>query len=106
MSGYTVMFTQNSVSGEILYILIPVGGYTDVDLENFVHSMIESDEEFAGLEIFDDPDALEAALKVESERTEADVQLLADHHLVSLIDRSVIRFQGPFSHVGEQVIGS
>lgn len=101
-----IVSRQSTDDGETLYILIPVGAYTDVDLENFVGDLIESDDNIESAEIFDDPAALQAYLLNESERTAADLVLIDEHHLVSLVDRNVIRFQGPFAEYGEYTIGS
>jgi hypothetical protein len=42
----------------------------------------------------------------EAQRTEAQQQLLDEHHLISLVGGNTIVFQGPFEDLGEQVIGS
>lgn len=101
-----IVSRQSTDDGETLFILIPIGAYTDVDLENFVGDLIEGDEDIESAEIFDDPAALQAYLLDEDERTAADLVLIDEHHLVSLVDRNVIRFQGPFAEFGEYTIGS
>lgn len=101
-----IIFRESSDDGETLYILIPEGAYTDVDLENFIGDLIESDENIQNAEVFDDEAALQAFLLDPDERTAADLVRIDEHHLVSLIDRNVIRFQGPFAEYGEYTIGS
>lgn len=101
-----IVSRESSDDGETLYILIPPGAYTDVDLENFVGDLVENDENVQNAEIFDDEAALTAFLLDPDEQTAADLVLIDEHHLVSLIDRSTIRFQGPFAEYGEYSIGS
>jgi hypothetical protein len=101
-----IVFRESSDEGETLYILIPEGAYTDVDLENFIGDLIEGDANVQNAEVFDDEAALQAFLLDHDERTAADLVRIDEHHLVSLIDRNVIRFQGPFAEFGEYSIGS
>jgi hypothetical protein len=96
----------SSDNGETLYILIPPGAYTDVDLEGFVGDLKESDPQLFGAEVFDDETAMQAFLIPEDQRTEVQQQAVADHHLVSLVGGNTIVFRGPFEEFGEQVIGS
>ncbi|MBW3666952.1 MAG: hypothetical protein KY394_05085, partial [Actinobacteria bacterium] len=88
------------------YIVIPPGAYTDIDLEGFVGDLKESDPDLFGAEVFDDPEAVQAFVIPEDQRTESQQQLLDDHHLVSLVGGDTIRFQGPFEDIGEHIIGS
>jgi hypothetical protein len=96
----------STANGEILHIVIPSGAYTDVDLENFVGDLKESDPELWGAEVFDDVAAQEAYALDEASRTAEQVQLISRHHLVSLVNGDTLRFQGPFASFGESVIGS
>jgi hypothetical protein len=106
VSDYEVVARLSTANGEVLHIVIPAGGYTDVDLENFVGDLKENDPELWGVEVFDDPTAPEAFGVDEATRTPEQQQLLDRHHLVSLVNGDVLRFQGPFSELGEHVIGS
>lgn len=101
-----IILRESTDEGETLYILIPPGAYTDVDLENFIGDLVESDETVENAEVFDDADALQAFLLEADQQTATDLVLIDEHHLVSLIDRSRIRFQGPFAEFGEYSIGS
>lgn len=87
-------------------MVIPVGGYTDVDLYNFLADLKQADPDLWGAEVFDDPDAPAAFAVPESQRTAEQIDLLSRHHLVSLVAGDTIRYQGPFSSFGESVIGS
>jgi hypothetical protein len=106
VSTYEVVARISSDNGETLYIVIPPGAYTDIDLEGFVGDLKESDPDLFGAEVFDDPDAVQAFVIPEEQRTEPQQQLLDEHHLVSLVGGDTIRFQGPFEDIGEHIIGS
>ena len=106
VDSYDVVSRESTDEGETLYIVIPPGNYTSVDLENFVGDLIDEDEAVESAEVFDDEDALEAFLLDESEQTADDLALIDEHHLVSLIDGNRIRFQGPYADFGEYAIGS
>ncbi|MGH8944559.1 MAG: hypothetical protein ACRDVL_00220 [Acidimicrobiia bacterium] len=106
VATYEVVARISSDNGETLYILIPEGAYTDIDLEQFVGDLKESDPQLFGAEVFDDEQAVQAFPIPEAQRTEAQQQLLDDHHLISLVGGNTIVFRGPFEHLGEQVIGS
>lgn len=106
VATYEVVARISSDDGETLYIVIPEGAYTDVDLEQFIGDLKESDPQLFGAEVFDDRQAVDAFLIPEAQRTEAQQQLLDDHHLISLVGGSTIVFRGPFEEFGETVIGS
>jgi hypothetical protein len=106
VATYEVVARISSDNGETLYILIPEGAYTDVDLEQFVGDLKESDPQLFGAEVFDDEQAVQAFPIPEAQRTEAQQQLLDDHHLISLVGGDTIVFRGPFEEFGETVIGS
>lgn len=106
VDSFDVVLRESTDEGETLYIVIPPGEYTSVDLENFVGDLVDEDEDVESAEIFDDQAALEAFLLDESEQTAADLALIDEHHLVSLIDGTRIRFQGPYAEFGEYAIGS
>jgi hypothetical protein len=106
VASFEVRARISTDDGEILYILIPEGAYTDVDLENFVFDLIESDESPWGAEVFDDEAAIQAFAIPEEQRTEEQQQSLDEHHFVSLIEGDTISFRGPFSEFGEYVLSS
>lgn len=93
-------------NGEERYYVIPEGAYTDVDLENFVIDLIESDSTLYGAEIFDSEEAATAFLVVEADRTDEQVALIASDHFVTLIGRDSIEFHGPFAEFPGGAIGS
>ncbi|HLF61158.1 MAG TPA: hypothetical protein VI980_08275 [Acidimicrobiia bacterium] len=103
---YEIVAREPGTDGEVVYIVIGPGAYTDVDLENFVLDLYESGIATYGAEIFDDAAAATAYLKAEEDRTAAEVALIEQHHFVSLVGGTIIRFQGPFVDSGEFVVGS
>ncbi len=106
VANYEVMVRVSTDNGEVFYIVIPPGAYTDVDLENFMGDLYASNPDLWGAEVFGDAAAVDAFLIPEDQRTEEQQQLLDDHHFISLIGGDTIRFQGPCSEFGEYVIGS
>jgi hypothetical protein len=106
VGSYEVVARESDVAGETLYIVIPPGAYTDVDIENFMIELVESGTATFGAEVFDDAAAVDAYRKPEAERTEDEKALIADHHLASLQNGATVVFRGPFESSGEMVIGS
>lgn len=107
ISDYEVIVRGSATGGETLWILIEPGDYTDVDLENLIRELVdESDATLAGINVFDDRDALEAGRVDPDARTDEEQELVDDHFLVSLVDGAVIRFEGPFEEFGETAVGS
>jgi hypothetical protein len=89
-----------------LFIVIPPAAYTDVDIENFAVGLVEDGTITYGAEIFDDAAAVEAYRKPEAERTDADNQLIQEHHFASVQNAGVVVFQGPFAESPDIIIGS
>lgn len=106
VASFDVVAREAGDAGDIVYIVIPQAAYTDVDMENFVGDLLEDGIATWGAEIFDDIVALEAYQKDEADRTEEEVELIDQHHFVSLVNGDTIRFQGPFEASGEILIGS
>ena len=106
IESWEIVGRESADEGETLYIVIPPGAYTDVDLENFVLDLYEGEVATWGAEVFDDANAVDAYRVPEEDRTEAEQELVDGHHFVSLVEGSIIRFQGPFSSSGEYPIGS
>ena len=107
ITDYEVVVRGSATGGETLWILVEPGDYTDVDLENLIRELVdESDVTLAGINVFDDRDALEAGRVDPDARTEEEQELVDDHFLVSLVDGAVIRFEGPYSEFGETAVGS
>jgi hypothetical protein len=106
VSGYDVVAELPNDNGVEFHVVIPNGAYTDVDLENFIIDLLESNPDLYGAEVFDDPTAAEAFVVAEAERTEEQVSLLERHHFVSLIGREQIEFHGPFAEFPGGAIGS
>ena len=107
ITEYEIFVRSSSADGETLWILVDPGDYTDIDLENLIRELVdESDVTLAGINVFDDLEALEAGRVDEDARTDEEQQLVDEHFLVSLVDGSIIRFQGPYADFGETAVGS
>lgn len=103
---YEVVARSSSDEGEVLYVVVPSGGYTDTDLEGFVAELVDSTDGLWELHVFDDTSGADALLTPEAERSEDDQQALENHYLVALVDGTVISFKGPFADSGEYILGS
>lgn len=106
VSEYEVVHEIPNENGVAQHIVIPDGAYTDVDLQNFVFDLLESNPDLYGIEIFRDEAAAEAFLTPEAERTEEETELLEQHHFVTVTGRARIDFRGPFSEFPGGAIGS
>lgn len=106
IEGYDIAVRSSTQEGEVLHVTIEPGDYTDIDLENFVLATVDEREGLAELHVYDDRDAVDAALVAEEERTEDQAALVERHYLVSLADGNVITFHGPFADIGSIRIGS
>lgn len=106
VASFEIAVRISTDNGEILYVVIPAGAYTDVDLENFVGDLLEANPGLWGAEVFDDEAAVQAFVIPEDQRTEEQQDLLDENHFVSLIGGDTMKFQGPFAEFGEFVIGS
>lgn len=106
VASYEIAVRISTDNGEIFYVVIPSGAYTDVDLENFVGDLLEANPGLWGAEVFDDEEAVQAFVIPEGQRTDQQQDLLDESHFVSLIGGDTVKFQGPFAEFGEFVIGS
>ena len=97
--GYTEVFREPGLEGDVAYILVPPGEHDAEALEVLVRQLIAEDSGVWGLEVFDNEEAVEAGLS--RLLSAADLALLNEHHLISVIGRQSIRFQGPYSELGE-----
>ncbi|MCZ6567377.1 MAG: hypothetical protein O6923_03660 [Actinobacteria bacterium] len=106
VASYEIAVRISTDNGEIFYVVIPSGAYTDVDLENFVGDLLEANPGLWGAEVFENEAAVQAFVIPEDQRTEQQQDLLEESHFVSLIGGDTVKFQGPFAEFGEFVIGS
>ncbi len=106
VTDYQTVARLSTANGEVLHIVIPIGGYTDIDLYNFIADLKEADPDLWGAEVFDDAEAATAFATAEGERSEAQATLIRNHHLVSLVSGDTLRYQGPFASFGESTLGS
>ena len=73
VGSYEIVAREPVTDGEVVYIVIGPGAYTDVDLENFILDLYEQGIATYGAEIFNDAAAADAYLKAEAERTAEEV---------------------------------
>lgn len=106
VADYDIVARESDASGETLFIVVPQGAYTDVDIENFILGLVDDEVVTFGAEIFDDSGAVDAFRKPEAERTEGETQLIADHHFASVQNGTNVVFRGPFESSPDFVIGS
>lgn len=106
VSEFQQVHREETVSGPVLHLLIPRGGYTDIDIENFIRDLRESQPGLWGVELFDNPDAQVAFAVPAAQRTDEQRQVLGRHHLVSLSEGDVLIWRGPFSSLGQSTLGS
>lgn len=103
---YRVVRQESTRDGNRLFLEVAPGSYTDVDLENLVLSVFEERDDLYELHVFDNREAVEALVKAENERTPDDAELLDRHYLISVLEGSILRFQGPFANLEGFIIGS
>ncbi len=106
VASYEIAAREPVDDGEVIYIVIPPGAYTDVDLENFILDLYEQGIATHGAEVFNDQAASDAYLKAEADRTPEETELIDQHHLVSLVGGTTIVFRGPFAESGQHALGS
>lgn len=106
VESFEVVANIPNDQGVAQHIVIPNGAYTDVDLENFIIELIDSNPDLYGAEIFDDADAAAAFAVDPAQRTEDQTALIERHHFLSLIGRDRIEFRGPFAEFPGGAIGS
>lgn len=106
VSDFEVVNEIPNENGVTQIIVIPPGAYTDIDLENFVFDLLESNPDLYGAEIFDDAAGVDAFLVPEADRTEDEVALVERHHFVTVTGRERIDYRGPFAEFPGGAIGS
>lgn len=106
VTNYQTVARLSTANGEVLHIVVPIGGYTDIDLYNFIADLKAADPDLWGAEVFDDAEAATAFSTAEGLRSEAQATLVRNHHLVSLVSGDTLRYQGPFASFGESILGS
>ena len=104
--SYRVVRQESTRDGVVLYLEIPPGDYTDIDLQNLVLSVHEEREDLFELHVLDDREAVSALLKSGEDRTPEEAELLESHYLVSFLEGAILRFQGPFADLEGYVVGS
>lgn len=106
VTDYETVARLSTSNGEVLHIVIPQGGYTDIDLYGFIADLKDADPDLWGIEVFDSAEAAAAYAVAEGERTDEQNQLIDRHHLISLVSGDTIQYQGPFEEFGESILGS
>ncbi len=59
VASYEIVAREPGTDGETVYVVIPPGTYTDVDIENFLGELYDSGTATYGAEIFDDAAAVD-----------------------------------------------
>ncbi len=103
---FRVARQESTRDGTVLHLEVPPGDYTDVDLENLVLSIYEERDDLYELHVLDSREAISALVTPESERTPEQKALLKSHYLVSFLEGSILRFQGPFANLEGYIVGS
>ncbi len=106
IAEYEIVVRSDTDAGPEVWVVVPPGNYSDIDLEGLIVRLVEAEDGLYEAHVFDDPDALVAARIDPADRTPEEQALVDGHYLVSLLEGSVVRFQGPFAHLGEYVFGS
>lgn len=106
IEDYEIQIATSVDEGEVLWVTIPAEDYTDRDLENFVVTLFDEEEELWELHVLDDVEAVAAARVAADDRTPQEQELVDAHYLISLTDGNVITFRGPFESAGSFLIGS
>lgn len=106
VDGFEVVNTIPNDNGVTQHIVIPNGAYTDVDLQNFLFDLLDSNPDLYGAEIFDSADAATAFVVPEESRSDEQKDLIDRHHFMTLIGRDSYVFNGPFADFPGGAIGS
>lgn len=103
---YRIAKSEETLNGLEVHLVIPRAGYTDVDLENFIRDFRDATPGLWGAQIFDSDEAQAAYLVAEALRTEEQRTLITRHHLLTLDQGETLIWRGPFSSLGQSIIGS
>jgi hypothetical protein len=103
---YDVQVSTTVDEGEVLWVTVPAEDYTDRDLENFLLTASDENEDLYEMHVLDSAEAVEAARTPEDERTPEQQALVDAHYLVSLTEGSQVTFHGPFASVEGFILGS
>ena len=106
IEGFEIQVATTEDEGRVLWVTIPAEDYTDRDLEDFVVSVVDEEDEIWELHVLDDVAAVDAARLPAADRTEEEQAVVDDHYLVSVTEGNVITFRGPFESAGTFLIGS
>lgn len=98
--------SEDTDNGPVLHLVIPRGGYTEIDVESFVREVREAHPGLWGVELFDNADAQVAFMTPADQRDDDQRTLLSRYHLVTLTEGETLIWRGPFSALGQSMIGS
>jgi hypothetical protein len=98
--------SEEATGGDIVHLVIPRAGYTDIDIENFLRELRQASPGLWGVELFDSDEAQQAFMVPEGSRTEEQRTLISRHHLASLVDGDLLVWRGPFASLGQVILGS
>lgn len=106
ITEHNQVHTEETNAGPILHVVIPRGGYSDIDVENFIRDLRDSHPGLWGVELFDNVDAQAAFMVDADRRSEEQRTLVARHHLLTLSEGERVTWRGPFSSLGRSTLGS
>lgn len=101
LPGYSVL--SRSEEDELVVLVVP-GTYGDIDIQNVVGDVVERFAPVNTLHIIDD--AAAATLVVAETVTPEEQIVLDEHYFVRLEEGFRMIFVGPFTDVGEVILGS
>ncbi len=98
VTDFDVVVTNAAEGGDRLWVVVPPGNYSPVDLENFVLDILEEREEpLLELHVYDDRVGLDAGRVDEADRTAAEQALVDRHYLISVTEGTRVEFHGPYA---------
>jgi hypothetical protein len=103
---FEIQVATSVEDGNVLWVTIPAEDYTDRDLENFIVTQFDEEEDLWELHVLDDVEAVAAARVAPADRTPEEQELVDNHYLISLTEGNVVTFQGPFESAGSFTIAS
>jgi hypothetical protein len=105
---YSIARRVASADGrDTVVVLLDPGSYdvlSDVDLHDVLAEVVDRFPPVYTAHVVDSADAVDAVLAAEP--TEEQLQILAEHYLVSLEEGFRVVYRGPFAELGTTVLGS
>lgn len=103
--AYQVRFRGVTDGRNVVVLQIEQGTATDVALETLARGALDEFEPLAELHVVDAEEAVELVRLDPGSLTDEERSVLDQHHLLS-VREAVLTFEGPFSDLGEFILGS